>query len=69
MNVAETAAQDKAAIFLDPLTNAVFRLDEVPNDFNQEPQYNQAILFMIVQMAFFQLENREQDCLIIPKQK
>ena len=46
-----SAAPDEAATPLDPPTQTAFRLDEVPNGFNHDPQNNQAILFVVDQFA------------------
>ena len=43
----------EAATLLDPPTQTTFCLDEVSNSSNQDPQYNQAILSVVVQLASF----------------
>ena len=46
------AAPDYAAKTLDPPAQTAFSLDEVSNGFNLEHQYNQAILLIVIQLAF-----------------
>ena len=51
LRIAATAAPDKYAAHLDPLTQTAFRGDENPLGSNQNPRHNQAILFVVVQPA------------------
>ena len=46
------AATDYPATPLDQTTQIVFSLDKVPYGSNQAPRYNQAILFVVFQLAF-----------------
>ena len=43
----------EAVTSLDQPTQTAFRLDEVPNGSNQDPRCNQAILFVVFQLASF----------------
>ena len=52
LRVAWAAAPDKAATPLDQPTQTAFCLDTVPNGSNLDPQYNQAILFMVLPTFF-----------------
>ena len=64
--VAEEAAPDEATTPYDPLTQTTFRLDEVPNDSNQDSRSDQAILFKAFQLATFHSLQHHKNLLVKP---